>query len=396
MDKPQLTRDGDDYLLTWDDGLQAEVRYISQGKDGPRGEVRISSKLVGHLHQAMLNLMSSSSRDMFRRALERRDSEVDWQARIEQVCVLVVEAYRAGDPLTLLEPQLRDAKEAYFVDPLIPTGVPTLLYGDGATGKSYIANAIARSLALGIPFAGMGTRESTVAYLDWEWDEDEHSDRLFRLGSDVTYFYRQCTVPLAMQTRVLSRLLDKSGIDFLIVDSLGYACGGDIRDPDVVIAFFTALRQLGRTCLVIHHVPKENREPYGSVYIRNSVRSAWYLLRSALPEDGGFAVALQHNKSNRGQKEQPIGLQFTFTETETKIIRTDAQKIPELAEGMSLRERIFSILKDQPMRAEDIVDALGARKAQVAARLTDLKQAQKVTNVSGLWAILERNLSSYT
>ena len=169
-----------------------------------------------------------------------------------------------------------------------------------------------------------------------------------------------------------------------------------LLSPDVVIAFFTALRQLGRTALVVHHVPKENREPYGSVYIRNSVRSAWYLLRSALPEDGGFAVALQHNKSNRGQKEQPIGLQFTFTETETKIIRTDAQKIPELAEGMSLRERIFSILKDQPMRAEDIVDALGARKAQVAARLTDLKQAQKVTNVSGLWAILERNLSSYT
>ncbi len=391
MDKPTLTRDGDDYLLTWADGLQAEVRYISQGRDGPRGEVRISSRLVGHLHQAMLNLMSSSSRDTFRRALERRDSEVDWQARIEQVCVLVVEAYRAGDPLSLLEPQLRDAKEAYFLDPLIPTGVPTLLYGDGATGKSYIANAISRSMALGIPFAGMSARESTVAYLDWEWDEEEHSDRLFRLGSDVTYFYRQCTVPLAMQTRVLSRLLDKNGIDFLIVDSLGYACGGDIRDPDVVIAFFTALRQLGRTCLVVHHVPKENKEPYGSVYIRNSVRSAWYLLRSTLPEEGGFAVALQHNKSNRGQKQQPIGLQFTFTETETKIVRTDAQKIPELAEGMSLRERIFSILKDQPMKAEDIVDALGARKAQVAARLTDLKQAQKVTNVSGLWAILERN-----
>ena len=74
MDKPQLTRDGDDYLLTWSDGLQAEVRYISQGKDGPRGEVRISSKLVGHLHLAMLNLMSSSSRDMFRRALERTAS----------------------------------------------------------------------------------------------------------------------------------------------------------------------------------------------------------------------------------------------------------------------------------------------------------------------------------
>ena len=396
MDKPQLTRDGDDYLLAWPDGLQAEVRYIAQSRDGPRAEVRISSKLVGHLHQSMLNLMSASSRDTFRKALERRDPEVDWQERIEQVCVLVVEAYRAGDPLTLLEPQLRDAREAYFVDPLIPTGVPTLLYGDGATGKSYIANAISRALALGLPFAGMGTRESTVAYLDWEWDEEEHSDRLFRLGSDVTYFYRQCSVPLALQTRVLSRLLDKNGIDFLVVDSLGYACGGDIRDPDVVIAFFTALRQLGRTCLVVHHVPKENREPYGSVYIRNSVRSAWYLLRSTLPEDGGFAVALQHNKSNRGQKEQPIGLQFTFTETETKIVRTDAAKIPELAEGMSLRERIYSVIKDQPMEAKDIADALGARQTQVSARLTDLKQAGKVTNFSGLWAILDLDHDPYT
>lgn len=389
MDKPQLTRDGDDYLLVWPDGLQAEVRYIAQSRDGPRGEVRISSKLVGHLHQAMLNLMSSSSRDAFRRALERRDSEVDWQARIEQVCVLVVEAYRTGDPLTLLEPQLRNAEEAYYLTPLIPTGVPTLIYGDGATGKSYLANAIGRAMALGIPFAGMVAREATVAYLDWEWDAEEHADRLYRLGGDVTYFYRQCNVPLAQQTRTMSRQLDKNGVDFLIIDSLGYACGGDIRDPDVVIAFFTALRQLGRTCIVVHHVPKDSKEPYGSVYIRNSVRSAWYMLRSTLPEEGGFAVALQHNKANRGAKQQPIGLQFSFTDETTTITRTNADRIPEIAEGLPLRERIINLLTKEPLEATAIADALGVKQTQVAARLTELRQAGKVTPVAGSWALLD-------
>ncbi|KKN34801.1 hypothetical protein LCGC14_0789810, partial [marine sediment metagenome] len=390
MDAPILTKEGEDYRLTWPNGLEAEVRYLTQGRDGPRGEVRVSSKLVGHLHQSMLNLMSGSSRDTFRKALERRDKEVDWQAHIEQICVLVVEAYRAGDPLTLLEPQLRSQESAYYISPLIPTGVPTLLYGDGGTGKSYIAAAIGRALTLGIPFAGMQAREATVAYLDWEWDDEEHRDRLYRLGSDVTYFYRQCSVPLAHQTRILGRMFDKHGIDFIIVDSLGYACGGDIRDPDVVLAFFSALRILNRTSFVVHHVPKDSKEPYGSVYIRNSVRSAWYMMRSTLPEPDSFCAALRHGKTNRGRFEQPIGLQFSFTEETTTITRTDVSRIPELGEGLSLRDRILSLLAQKPLEAKDIALELGTKQTHIAARLTELRQAKKVTNVAGIWALLDQ------
>ena len=390
MDAPLLTKEGEDYRLTWPGGLEAEVRYLAQGRDGPRAEVRVSSKLIGHLHQSMLNLMSASSRETFRKALNHRDSEVDWQAHIEQICVLVVEAYRAGDPLTLLEPQLRSAESAYYLNPMIPTGVPTLLYGDGGTGKSYIANAIGRALTLGMPFAGMQTREATVAYLDWEWDAEEHADRLYRLGSDAVYFYRECSVPLAQQTKALSREFDKHGIDFLIVDSLGYACGGDIRDPDVVLAFFQALRQLGRTSFVVHHVPKDSKEPYGSVYIRNSVRSAWYVLRSTLPEQDSFSVALQHGKANRGAKQPPIGLQFSFTEEATTITRTNAERVTAMLDAprASKKEGILAYLEtDAPATAAQIAAALREPTERVSVHLSQLKKQGRVQNSAGSWAL---------
>lgn len=388
---PNMTPVGQDYVFTWTPtAIQVTVSNLTMSRDGPRAEVFVRDMHAGHLHAGMLNLLSTTGKHSFVKALTPREPNIDWADLVEQFCVLTVEAHRAGDPMTLLEPQLRSPETAYYVNPLMPTGVPTLIYGDGSAGKSYLAAAIGRAVTLGQPFAGMAVREATVGYFDWEWDEEEHSDRLYRLGRDVTYFYRQCSVPLAQQTRSIGRLLDQHEIDFLIVDSLGYACGGDIRDPDVVLAFFSALRVLNRTTLVIHHVPKESKEPYGSVYIRNSVRSAWYMLRSTLPEPDSFCVALRHGKTNRGRFEQPIGLEFTFGEETTTITRTDSARATALLETpqTSKKEGILAYLEtDAPATAAQIAVALREPTERVSVHLSQLRKQGRVQNSAGSWAL---------
>lgn len=392
---PDMKSAGQDYVFTWTPtAIEVTVSNLSVGRDGPRAEVFVKDMHAGHLHAGILNLLSTTGKHHFVQALVPRAPGIPWVDLVEQFCVLTVEAHRNGDPMTLLEPQLRSAETAYYINPLMPTGVPTLLYGDGASGKSYLANAIGRAASLGQPFAGMAVRQATVAYLDWEWDAEEHADRLYRLGGDVTYFYRQCSVPLAQQTRTMGRLLDKHSIDFLIVDSLGYACGGDIRDPDVVLAFFSALRVLNRTCLVIHHVPKDSKEPYGSVYIRNSVRSAWYMLRSTLPEPGSFSAALRHSKSNRGQLEPPIGLQFVFDEEVTTITRTDAGEAVALLESPAAtkkKEGILAYLEtDAPATLREIAEALREPTERVSVHLSQLKKQDRIQNSDGRWALASK------
>ena len=213
-----------------------------------------------------------------------------------------------------------------------------------------------------------------------------------RLGGDVMYLYRRCSLPLHTEQRELGRLLDRNNVDFLIVDSLGYALGDDPSNPEAVLKFFGALRQLGRTSLVVHHVPKDSKHPYGSVYIRNSVRSAWHIIRSSLAVEGGFKLALRHDKANQGPYEKPIGVQFQFTETETRITRTDADTVPELAEGKSVRARILDFLGDGAAVMQDISESVGAPVSQISPRLSDLRRAGAVTRLDGgKWGLPARD-----
>ena len=386
-----MRREGQDIVFTWGpEGVIVTVKDISSGgRDGPRAEVWARDTIAGHLHAGMMNLLSTTSKHTFTKAVIARAPGTNWADIVEQFCVLAVEEYRAGEPLSLLVPEFRKGGRNYAVAPIVPMGLPTLLFGDGGCGKSYLALAIARAIALGEPLAGMVAGELRPAYLDWEWDGPEHAERLYRLGGgDITLLYQSCHTSLASQVRALGRKLDKEQVNFLIIDSLGLAAGGDPREPDVVLAFFRALRELGRTALIVHHVPKDSKEPYGSVYIRNSVRSAWYMVRSQARNDGEFLAALRHRKTNFSGYEKDIGLRFRFTEDRTEIETTDARAVPELSDGAPLRQRIYDLLDDGgAIAAKDIATALDVPASQVSVRLTEMKRSETVVNLSGAWAL---------
>ena len=378
---PTLHREGDDLIFTWEQaGISIEVRDMTLGRDGPRAEVWARQVVGGHLHCGMLNLLSTSSKAGFIKAVLGRDSGSNWADAIEQVGVMATEVYRKGDPLEVLEPRRRPDAGRYAISPLAPLGQPTLWFGDGKTLKSYVLLASCLAMSGSTTLAGMETTALRPALLDWEWDRAEHEDRLLRLGGDAgDVYYRHCKAPLYEQIRPLCRELDRAGIDIIGVDSLGFAAGGDPSDPEVALRFFGALRALERTAIVTHHIPKETKEPFGSVYIRNSARAGWLFQRSAVIGENQAVVAIRHKWTNTGHLEQPIGLAFAFDELAhtTTVARTDARDVAMLAEGLSGPEKCWLAL-EKPMSTSDLAELTGLKPDTVTKACDRHKGIMKV------------------
>lgn len=372
MNRPEIRKEGDDIVFGWQEGVEATVRDLHDSKDGPRAEVRVSSKVQGHLHYAMLNLLSTNSRESYRKALERRDDSVDWQAVLEQVGVLAVESWRAGEPFVRIDAQFRERDQAYLVRPIFPDRGVSLLYGDGASGKSMLAQQCALSVARGDGFGGFWAAGPTqVGYLDWETDEEEFSDRMAWLGgADV--WYRRCWAPLPQIARQIKREADQLGITAIFYDSLGFACGGEVKEADVVLRAFSAISYIGRPGALVHHVPKESKEPYGSVYVRNAARNVWYLAK-AQEEDEGFTAALIHKKSNMTKLQPTIGLRYRFGERQASIESIDP-RLPLAALSTGGKERIAAALEAEgAMFPRELAEATGIELNKIYPYLSRLK-----------------------
>lgn len=399
MKPPSLRVQGEDYIFEWSDApISVTVRDISVGRDGPRAEVWAVHTVAGHLHAGMLNLLSTSSKQTFIKALLGRDDGTNWADAVEQFCLAAVEHYREGDELTLLEPRRRPESGRYAIQPLAPLGQPTLWYGDGKVLKSYLLLACCRAMVAGDTVAGMPvSAELFPAFLDWEWDDTEHSDRLLRLGGDVTFPYIRCSLPLVEQAKSLKRKLDKADVNFIAIDSLGLACGGDPSDPKIVLPFFAGIRYLGRTAVVIHHMSKDamrrrSSDPYGSPYIRNSARSGWHFSRVAEVGEESATVAIQHKWTNVGRLEMPHGVRFDFDEDEysTSVSRTDARKIMAKTGELKLIERISMYLSQVgKSNIKSISEELDAKEDQVRARLNDLRGYGKAAKAGEDWYLLD-------
>ncbi len=388
---PDVRQEGRDIHLSWNGLLvEATVSDIISARDGPKAEVWVRHKTAGHIHGAMLNLMSTSGRVTFTKALVTRDPSTNWEEVVEQICILSTKMYREGEPLTLLEPRRRPEAGRFAIAPLLPIGQPTLWFGDGKSGKIMMALAAARAIRLGQSLAQCAVPAPlNIAYLDWEWDQDEHEDRLLRLGGDVTLFYRRCTAPLIDQARQLERQLSRAKIDIVVVDSLGFACGGNIKDPEPVLGFFAAVRTLAPTALIVHHVAKDSKEPYGSVYIRNSVRSAWYVLRGMLPEAGVLRCAFKHNAANSGQLQADMAFKLTFDEEAytTTVEREDVGNVPELAEGKSIKAKILDAVRLKPKTRHELADELEEPVEKISVHLSQLGQQERLINMNGAWGM---------
>ena len=268
MNAPKFEVYGNYYLLTWEKELLAvEVERVRETRDGHlSGEVKITTTATGYkplIHRSVFSLSSQNARNQLSRALAESYGDLaDWTVVLEQLYWLIADHYRAGEPVLFGGNSNQPTDVSYLLYPILQTNQPTLLYGEGAAGKSYLSAWIALSIQQGHESYLWHPLQSNVLYLDWETDFGTFSSRVKKLKAgagfpeDATIRYRRCWMSLADDVENIKRIVEEHAVGFAVVDSCGGACGGDPNLPETVNRFFIALRYLGITTLLIHNVPK--------------------------------------------------------------------------------------------------------------------------------------------
>ena len=251
-----------------------------------------------------------------------------------------MQADRNGQPaVDLRQIERRDPKEDMIeVDGLVlPKRHPSILFGDGGTGKSYIALYVAGRIA---------ERGVSVALFDWELCGDDHRDRLERLFPDgmPRILYARCERPLVYEVDRLRRIVRGGGIEFSVFDSVTFASDGPPEAAEVVSRYFRAARQIGGGSLHLAHVTKgENadKKPFGSTFWHNGARSTWYVkLAEGSADSDMLQIGLFNRKANLGRLRPAVGFSITFGDERTAFRRTDVADSPELAVQLSKCKKI--------------------------------------------------------
>lgn len=336
--------------------------------------------------RAHLTLTSIDRRDRFAKQLADRTPslKLDWRRMLDQACEWVAAYHRGGDPAILLREAPEPLTESTSLLPPITAGEgATILFGDGGTGKSYLALALGIQLHTGRSdlFPGVVPMERRhVALLDWEWTGWVHKRRMRRLlGStddadmpDMTYI--SCQLPLRDERDRLRRIIRDRGVEFLIVDSVGLAAGSEPEAADTAIQFMASLRELGLPALLIAHVTKADAKgaadrPFGSTFWHNSARSTWYAKRGDDVLDDGFTVGLFHRKANDAPLAPPIGVRVRFSDTRTALEPVAVREVDNLESERPLKYRVRDTLIAGPRTVREIADELDAELDNVRRTL---------------------------
>ncbi len=133
----------------------------------------------------------------------------------------------------------------------------------------------------------------------------------------------------------------------------------------------------------VHHIAKnaDGTTPYGSVYHRNSPRSA-IEVRKEQDEDGTLFLALFHTKLNDGIPHPPLGVKVTRTEDAILIAPADVlRETATLAARFPLSFRIEHHLRADALYPEDLARLLPAKLDTVERTLRRLKTKERVTRL---------------
>ena len=389
------------YELEWPQLLiKADVARLKENSDHElRGEIWIESQRpnsTGHVKQGRIILTSPSNRKQFAKTLEDRDSEVDWDQVVEQISVAVLEDWRAGTPEVAITGSVAPAQaNRWLIQPLVQIGHPTLIYGKGSTGKSWLAQYLSVLVHEGMSVSGLTVEQSRVLYLDWETDINEIGFRIsmIRKGlglpaeSQDGIWYKAMTQGLSADIATVRGIVQKHNIHFVVLDSLGSACMGEPESAEVVLRMFAALRSLGVTSLCVDHVSKEG-SLFGSVYKFNAARQIFEAKKSQGEGEDKLEFAMFHRKANNSKLVQPLGwvLEFDNTQDAIAMTRKDVRDT-KLAGEMRIVDQISSILRDGPHAVKDIAEILEKAPGHISKELATHKNLFIKLN-NGLYANL--------
>ena len=330
------------------------------GELAVRCELPAARTCLGTLSVADFNISSARARSERAKLLAVRSQaeSLDWSGYVEEFCQRVLAAERSGAPAVDLRtlPLPSEDDELAVGNFRFPRRHPTILFGDGGSGKSYLALYLAGRLAE----RGLG-----VALFDWELCGEDHRLRLKRLFglAEPAIMYARCERPLVHEVDRLRRIVQDHHIDYAVFDSVAFACDGPPEAAEVASRYFQATRRILPASLHVAHVKAEkgDQRPFGSIFWSNMARSSWFAKLAHESADGkSLVVGLFHRKVNLGRLHKPAGFEIKFEGERTFFTSTEPADIPDLAEKMSIRQRMVHLLRAGEMSVEKLADDIEA------------------------------------
>jgi len=403
LSKPVITQTLSGFIFLFpEENIKLEATEVHLHKDRRiTGFLKVDALGIGeasHLHEAEFNFKS----DLVRKRWEKDLSEqypADWKSILAVVCHEVKQRMTQGEPVEFLDNEGEAEPISYLIAPLIPLGHPTVLYGEGNAGKGVLCLGIAMVAILpwyDNPLGLIAPFEPTrLLYLDWELGNKDTKGRLqlLKRGMGLPYLgmeYRRCSMPMVDDLESIQKIVSDNGINFVIVDSLGMASGGDLNATEPAFRFYSALRKLNLTSLIIAHTQKGDgtKSIYGNVHFFNYARQVWQLKKSQDEGASDINLILYHEKHNFCRKHPPIGYNIDFQDTRIVIKRVEAM---EDLDRLTLKGGIYSLIKDSPMTVKELAEILEAKPASVAITLNRMKKANQVVSLpDSKWGLLSR------
>lgn len=374
-----------------------DVEYRAKGMSRGTPPERLAGELV--------NLSSGRDRAGFANRLTERLPGIGWRNLVDAFCVEVERRHDEAEPAVWIGNLPKPIDGGWLVDGLLERNQTNALHGDGASGKSWLALALAVSVTTGLEILP-GYRplvRGNVLYLDWETDHDTLNERVRQIARgagidppDIRYMRMDGPFSDAVE-RVLTECQEVD-IVLVIIDSVEAAMAGSVSGGappnEGPSKMNRGLRRLGRvTSFLIDHISAEQAKEkgialkaYGNIFKRNWVRLSYQLkaAREADP-DGTRHLAVLNAKRNNGRLFDPVGLRWEINDEVCRWVREEIES-EELEGALSNADRIAAYLRREgPSQPSVIASETEIASNVVRATLSRGKRFYK--NDSGLWDV---------
>jgi hypothetical protein len=391
--KPALERAGLDLALTWSTGVRFVLTAIRDGRDGVRGELAV---VLGswRLSWGSLSLANTTARETLRKKLVAMAPGHPWGDYLEEGSWYLTQATRQGEPIVTLTGAVTSPTRE-LLPRFLYEGEPTLVYGDGDTGKSLAGLTLAVAVQSGtaLPFGLKPARATLAAYLDWETSRDTVEGRVALiaagLGIEVPpILYKRMARPLADEAGELAAEFARREIGLVVVDSMMFAvAGGDgaaFHEP--ITAFYNALRLFAPAAtLVLSHVTGADARatgparPFGGAFAFNGPRLIWEAKRDKNVTDGTAIVFTCTKANNLPCRPDPFALLFKPVNGAITVYPFNiSEAAPETIVSATLAYRICAELGAGPQTLGQLAVALSAKSESVRKALQRLRVNGKV------------------
>jgi hypothetical protein len=293
-----------------------------------------------------------------------------------------------------------------LIAPLIATNSVNMIFAYRGTGKTWVALAMAKAVALGEDFLAYHVPKARhVLFIDGEMPLADLKERVKDIGADdidnldilsseiLHHEFRSLNINREEDQRLITSMLDQMAEqgrkpDLIIMDNLSsLRLGAEENDNsalDAILPWLVALRHKGYATLLIHHAGKMG-DQRGASRLEDPLDTTIKLTPAEAPKGDGAAVNMTFTKT-RSVKPNPAYLTMNLIKNEDGILEWDYGEVTKIMP----QDHTLRIIHKGPAgdgskrfaKQKELVDAVGLKAPAISKHLSALRHDEMVDKKS--------------